>query len=113
MGDEASEATIRRAIGGSSKAVEWLRAHASTTDDPQMVVMAGVLDGRADRLDRAEAIASTVRDRQIVAIARAYQVGNVRLVDALARDHLVDHPDSLIVAWIATKALQLRPGGQA
>jgi hypothetical protein len=23
------------------------------------------------------------------------------LVDALAREHLVDHPDSVLVAWIA------------
>ena len=27
------------------------------------------------------------------------------LVDALARDHLVDYPDSLIVAWIASDAV--------
>ena len=27
------------------------------------------------------------------------------LVDALARDHLVDYPDSLIVAWIASDAI--------
>ena len=108
MGDDASEAAIQQAIGGNPAAIVWLREHAATTDDPQVVVMAALLDG-AGGLDRAEGIASSARDRQIVAIARVYQQGDVRLVDALARDHLVDHPDSLIVAWIAGKAL--RPPG--
>jgi hypothetical protein len=36
-----------------------------------------------------------------VAIAIAHQRGDGDLVDALARDHLVDHPDSVLVAWIA------------
>jgi len=30
--------------------------------------------------------------------------GERELVDALARDHLVDHPDSVLVAWIAEAA---------
>jgi hypothetical protein len=40
----------------------------------------------------------------VVAVARAHLDGNSQLVDALARDHLVDYPDSLIVAWIASDA---------
>jgi hypothetical protein len=36
-----------------------------------------------------------------VAIASAHLRGERELVDALARDHLVDHPDSVLVAWIA------------
>ena len=39
-----------------------------------------------------------------MAIARAHLTQDVDLVDALARDHLVDYPDSLIVAWIASDA---------
>jgi hypothetical protein len=39
-----------------------------------------------------------------VEIARAHLAGQSELVDALARDHLVDYPDSLIVAWIASNA---------
>ena len=45
----------------------------------------------------------TSRDRQVVAIARAHLAGDSELVDALARDHLVTFPDSLIVSWIASK----------
>ena len=36
-----------------------------------------------------------------MAIATAHLRGERELVDALARDHLVDHPDSVLVAWIA------------
>jgi hypothetical protein len=36
-----------------------------------------------------------------VAIAAAHRRGEGELVDALARDHLVDHPDSVLAAWIA------------
>jgi hypothetical protein len=45
--------------------------------------------------------AATTRDRQVVAIADAHLAGDADRVDALARDHLVDHPDSILVAWIA------------
>jgi hypothetical protein len=54
-----------------------------------------------DLLTRAEQLAVTTRDRQLVAIAAAHRRGKRELVDALARDHLVDHPDSVLVAWIA------------
>ena len=109
MGDDATDAAIRRAMGRSSEAADWLLERASTTDDPQIAVMAALLADRPDYLARAEGLASSVRDRQVVAIARAGLAGDVQLVDALARDHLVDHPDSLIVAWIAATAL--RPSG--
>jgi hypothetical protein len=52
-------------------------------------------------LARAEAAAATTRDRQLVAIAAAHLRGRPDVVDALARDHLVDHPDSVLAAWIA------------
>ena len=52
-------------------------------------------------LARAGGVAATTRDRQLVAIATAHLRGERELVDALARDHLVDHPDNVLVAWIA------------
>jgi hypothetical protein len=65
-------------------------------------VTAALFTPRGDRLlARAERLAATTRDRQVVAIAAAHQRGDRRLVDALARDHLVDHPDNVLVAWIA------------
>jgi hypothetical protein len=56
-----------------------------------------------DLLHRAAALAKTARDRQVVAIALAHVAGDAERVDALARDHLVDHPDSVVVAWITAK----------
>lgn len=52
-------------------------------------------------LERAGHVATTTRDRQVVAIAAAFLDGHHDRVDALARDHLVDHPDSVLVARIA------------
>ena len=67
-----------------------------------ILVAAALFAADGDRLiARAEGIAATTRDRQLVAIAGAHLRGERDLVDALARDHLVDHPDSVLVAWIA------------
>jgi hypothetical protein len=43
-----------------------------------------------------------------VAIAGAYVAGDTDRVDALAREHLVDHPDDILVAWIAGQAKLLK-----
>jgi hypothetical protein len=54
-------------------------------------------------LARAAATATTTRDRQLVAIAAAHLAHDEELLDALVRDHLADHPDSILAAWIATQ----------
>ena len=72
------------------------------SDDPVILVAAALFAPHADALmARAGTRAATTRDRQLVAIAGAHLRGERDLVDALARDHLVDHPDSVLVAWIA------------
>jgi len=106
-GDEVDEA-IRRAIGGDPGARSWLVARAGIDGHPLAQVMTCVLEGDPVRLADARCRAVSRRDRQVVEIARAHLAGDHDLVDALARDHLVDHPDSLIVAWIAAGAA--RPG---
>ena len=75
---------------------------ARTSDDPMILVAAALFasDGTG-LMARAGERAATTRDRQLVAIATAHRRGERELVDALARDHLVDHPDSLLAAWIA------------
>ena len=55
----------------------------------------------------------TTRDRQLVAVAAAHLAGDPDRVDALARDHLVDHPDSILVAWIAGAARTWTPTAPA
>jgi hypothetical protein len=98
------ELLVRRAIGGDGTAAAWVKDHAGGAGDPVLLALAGLLEGRRDRLGEANDAARSTRDRQIVAIADAHLRGDRDLVDALARDHLVDNPDSVIVAWIAAGA---------
>jgi hypothetical protein len=99
------EGMIRRAIGGDSGAISWIEDHADTTVEPTVIAMAALLEGRPERIGNALALATTTRDRQLIAIAGAHLRGDHQLVDALARDHLADHPDSFMVAWIASDAV--------
>ena len=90
---------IRRFIAGDPAAAGDLVALAARCDDPALLVAAALVE--PDLLDRAAAAAVTTRDRQVVAIAAAHLAGDGDRVHVLARDHLVDHPDNLLVAWIA------------
>ncbi|WP_028651814.1 hypothetical protein [Nocardioides halotolerans] len=99
--DERTGADIRGAIGGDAIAVARIVADAEHTEDPLVVVMAALLEAAPARLVRALGLAVSSRDRQVVAIARAHLAEDRDLVDALARDHLVSYPDSLVVSWIA------------
>ena len=105
MNNDSVDTTIRQAIGGDRGATAWILAQADTTDSAVVITMAALLERLPGRLEQALAAASTTRDRHVVEIARAHLDGNSELVDALARDHLVDYPDSLIVAWIASDAV--------
>jgi len=114
MTDEGAEQLIRQAIGGDGAAMASIRALVARTEDPVLLVLAALLamlpDGRL-LLDRAAAAASNRENRQLVAIARAHLASDGELVDALARDHLVDFPGSYLVAWVASGA-HLAGGGQ-
>lgn len=112
MTDDGVDDVIRRAIGGNRVAMDAVAADAATTSSALVVTMGALLGRDVSRLDRARAIAVSRSDRQVVEIARAHLCGDRDLVSALARDHLVDHPDSLIVAWIASgaHAVDQQPG---
>ena len=88
---------------GDDAAIAAILDASRAGDDPLILVAAALVapDGGDGLLARAEAVASTTRDRQLVAIAAAHLRGERERVDALAREHLVDHPDSVLVAWIA------------
>jgi hypothetical protein len=93
---------IRRLVRGDAGAIAALLDASHTSDDPSILVAAALFGPDGDGpLVRAAGVAATTRDRQLVAIAAAHRRGEHELVDALARDHLVDHPDSLLAAWIA------------
>jgi len=93
---------LHRLLTGDDAVITAIIEAAHTSHDPRILVAAALFAPHGDRLlARAESVAATTRDRQLVAIAAAHQRGDRELVDALARDHLVDHPDSVLVAWIA------------
>lgn len=104
MTEDRVETTIRRAIGGDEAAIAAVLAVATDSDDPRIVALASVLASRRDWIARAQTLATSTRDRQVVAISASHLSGERDLVQVLARDHLSDHPDSLIVAWIASRA---------
>ena len=55
----------------------------------------------AQILERATGLAGTTRERQLVAIAAAHLAGETDSADFLAREHLIDYPDSAFAAWVA------------
>jgi hypothetical protein len=102
MSSESTTELLRRFVTGDELAIAALVESSRCSDDPLVLVVAALFAVDGDGLlARAEGIAATTRDRQLVAIAAAHRRGERELVDALARDHLVDHPASFLVAWIA------------
>ena len=93
---------IRRRSVATPAQSRWVVAHADSIDDAVLIAMAALLERHPHRLDRA------ARSPRRVGIGRwspslaPIWTSERELVDALARDHLVDYPDSLIVAWIAS-----------
>jgi hypothetical protein len=98
---EDPENVIHRLAIGDPAAIAEIVERARTSDDVTTMVAAALFTPAAgDLMARATASATTTRERQLVAIAAAHLGGDASRVDDLARDHLVDHPDSVLVAWI-------------
>jgi hypothetical protein len=93
---------IHQLAVGDPAAIAEIVERAYASDDVTTVVAAALFaPSPSELLDRAAAAATTTRDRQVVEIAVAHVSGYTDRVDALARDHLADHPDSVLVAWIS------------
>ena len=107
MPDE-TETLLRRLISGDQAAVAAVLAGARSSEAPALLVAAALICGDSDGLllARATKNAATTRDRQLVAVAAADLKGDHDLFDALIRDHLADHPDNVLAAWIATRHTQ-------
>ena len=101
---------IRRLIAGDTEARSRIQTLAGGSGgSPTVLVAAALVSRDSDQLlARAAATATTTRDRQLVAVAAAHLAGDEELLDALVRDHLADHPDSILAAWIAGQ--HPRPG---
>ncbi len=103
MPDDA-ENLIRRLIIGDEDAPAEILYVARTSTSPTLLVAAAlVARGPHDLLARAARAATTTRDRQLVTIAATHLSGDVELLDALVRDHLADHPDNILAAWMAAQ----------
>jgi hypothetical protein len=100
-----TDTLVRQLISGDPAAVVAILAHAATSDEPLVLTAAALLDPTAPGLlARATSAAILPRDRQITALAAAHLAGDRDRVTALAREHLLDHPDSVLAAWIAAGA---------
>ncbi|GAA1862856.1 hypothetical protein GCM10009836_49000 [Pseudonocardia ailaonensis] len=93
---------IRRAVAGDADAVATLADLAPTSRDPAVLVAAALSDPDWPALlDRARAVAVDRPDRQLVAVAAAALSGDLDRARLLAREHLAEHPDTLLVAFLA------------
>src|SRR4051794_7722361 len=102
MQDDDPSNLIHQLVVGDANAVAAIVEAARSSDDVTTSVAGALFAPVPDELlARATALARTSRDRQLVAIVRAHLTGDHEHVDAMARDHLADHPDSVLVAWIA------------
>ena len=92
---------LHRLIGGDPDAAAAIRQRATTSTSAPLLVAAAFVSRDADLLVAAGRHATTTRDRQLVALVDASLRGDADLLDVLVRDHLADHPDSLLASWIA------------
>jgi hypothetical protein len=101
------EVLLLRLIGGDDTAPAAILDRAKTSASPALLVAAALVTDEptepAQLLARAAESAGTTRDRQLVAIATAHLNDDADLLDALVRDHLSDHPDNILAAWIASQ----------
>lgn len=94
---------IRQLITGDRNAADGLLRRAETSAEPLVLVVAALAHpAETGLLVRALLIARSTRDRQVIAIASAFLAGETDRVHALAREHLVDNPDNVLVAWLAS-----------
>ena len=98
---DRNQAILHRLIGDEPSAASEVMDIADTSTSPPLLVAAALLRHHDEPLDRAEALATTTRDRQLVALARAHLAGDTERLDALVRDHLSEYPDNLLASWIA------------
>jgi hypothetical protein len=101
-------ALLRRLVGGDPRAAGEVLALVPTTDSASVLVAAAMVSQATDHLARAAALATGTRERQLVVLAEAHLDGNTSLLDVLVREHLADHPDHLLAAWIAGRPVLKR-----
>lgn len=97
---------IRGVLAGTAGPGEALVAAATSRDPAVLVAAALLVRDWPELLDRAAAAAGSTRDRRLIAVAAAHLHGDADRALLLARDHLADHPDAVLVAHIAALSAQ-------
>jgi hypothetical protein len=98
------EILLHQLIGGDDTAPAAILDLAETSDSPRLLVAAALVAAEPQTyLTRAGHSATATRDRQLVELATAHLNDDTELLDALVRDHLSDHPDSVLAAWMAAQ----------
>ncbi|MFL6135255.1 MAG: hypothetical protein ACJ72A_20800, partial [Nocardioidaceae bacterium] len=92
---------LNRLIGDEASATADVLLAAKTSRSPSLLVAAALVGLGPDAVQRAGALATTSRDRQLVALGAAYLSGDTGRLDVLVREHLSDHPDNVLASWIA------------
>ncbi len=95
---------VRRVVGGDRKAEALVATTAPTSSSVPLLVTAAIVTDDPTHLRRARGLARTARERQLTALAEAHLGHQTDLLDALVRDHLVEHPDHLLASWIAGRS---------
>ena len=96
---------LHRLIGDHPDACAEILDRAVDSTSTPLLVAAAIVAVDRELLVRAAQYALTSRDRQLVSVAEAHLRGDAELLDALVRDHLSEHPDNLLAAWIAGRAI--------
>jgi hypothetical protein len=105
MTPEEADSVVRQLVSGDPAAAAAILARATTTTEPLVLIAAALIDRATPQLlVRAVAVATRRQDRQLAALAAAHLAGDLDRANALAREHLFDHPDSVLAAWIAAGA---------
>jgi hypothetical protein len=105
MTPEESDRLVRQLISGDPATAAAILSRATTSTEPLLLIAAALIDhGTPHWLVRAEGVATRRQDRQVAALAAAHLAGDLDRANALAREHLLDHPDSVLAAWIAAGA---------
>lgn len=101
MPDDLDLLLVRHLIGGVPDAAAQVLERAPTSTSASLIVAATLVAREPALLSRAAQHATTSRERQLVALAATSLRGDGDLLEVLVREHLIEHPDSLLAAWIA------------
>jgi hypothetical protein len=106
-GDPADAAlivsVIARLVGGDPLAPVLIRAAAEGHPRSFAALSAlAIIDGDPDGVRRAQRLARTRRERQHGAVIEEYLTGASDRARLLAREHLAEFPDDIVISWLVS-----------